>query len=58
MERRILETKVVHPEQGEITLFEVVDIVGGVEVCLDERPLFTTRDMAQAWIDQRVEKGR
>lgn len=34
-------------------LFEVVDVIEGEEHHSAERPLFETREKAQAWIDRR-----
>ncbi|WP_160325813.1 hypothetical protein [Roseovarius indicus] len=52
MERRIKRQTKKDPEGRLLMLFEVVDVINGEERHSGERPLFDTREKAQAWIDR------
>ena len=52
MERRIKHQAKKDPDGRLRMLFEVVDVIEGEEHHSAERPLFETREKAQAWIDR------
>lgn len=52
MERRIKRQTRKDPDGRLRMLFEVVDVINGEERHSGERPLFDTREKAQAWIDR------
>ncbi|QFT80902.1 hypothetical protein FIU89_09805 [Roseovarius sp. THAF27] len=51
MEYRIEETSIPHPEQGNVTFYEVVEIIDGKRHRSSDRPAFSSREEAQAWIE-------